>query len=524
MKVGGESPKRLKDQESSSLKHGTLGESEVKYLEEQDYRAYQIRVKKGHRLYAYFSEQSRLAKNLYNHANFFIRQVYTAVTQETPLQPNQVEVMNTIAYYLPIMNKSQIKAWEKREAEVRAGTRTKNQEKPKLFSAPSKKIAYLGYAFLDALFRTMQEENYEALSAQAAQGVLKNLNQNWKSFFASSKEYKKHPDKYLGKPKFPHYLNKDGLKEVTFTNQDCNVKEEKYLKFPGTKNNLNIGKVAKMSGALQEVRVIPAYDHFTVEVIMKNEPPKETQEDNGRYLAIDLGTVNLVTIVTNILDLTPILIRGGKIKALNQLYNKLNAEYYSILRKGKEPKEGQHTSKRLRKLAEKRHDRIKDAFHKISRYVVHYAIEHEISKIVIGHNVAWKQESNMGKRNNQNFVFLPHSLLIQMIEYKAKATGIEVIINEESYTSKASALDNDFIPTFGVIQGDEKPTFSGKRKYRGLYVAKNGTKINADVNGAANILRKVYPSAFTGEGVAGCVKTPLVVQFDARNSDLNASA
>ena len=155
--------------------------------------------------------------------------------------------------------------------------------------------------------------------------------------------------------------------------------------------------------------------------------------------------------------------------------------------------------------------------------MVNYAIEHEISKLIIGHNVAWKQESNMGRRNNQNFVFLPHSLLIQMIEYKAKAAGIQVIINEESYTSKASALDSDLIPTYGAIKGDEKPVFSCQRVKRGLYVAKDGTKINADVNGAANILRKVFPDAFA-KGIAGLVKCPLVVKLYSRNSDLNATA
>ena len=491
--------------------------------QESNYRAYQIRVKKGHRLYDYFLAQSRLAKNLYNHANFFIRQAYTALTQEKPLEANQQEVMDTITKCLPIINENQRKAWEKREAEVRAGTRTKNQEKPKLFSAPTKERSYLGYEFLNALFRAMKEENYVTISAQTAQGVLKNLHQNWKSFFASTKEYKKHPDKYLGKPKIPDYLDKEGLKEVTLTNQDCDVKERKYLKFPGTKERLNIGKVAAMPGTLQEVRVIPAYDHFTVEVVLKVEPPKEAQEDNGRYLAIDLGVANLITMVTNVLGLSPILVRGGRIKALNQLYNKLNAKYYSILCKGHEPKEGQHTSKRLQKLARKRHDRIKDAFHKMSRYVVNYAVDNEMSKIVIGHNVAWKQEATMGRRNNQTFVFLPHSLLIQMIEYKAKAAGIDVIVTEESYTSKASALDSDTIPTYGESHGDEKPKFSGRRVKRGLYVAKDGTKINADVNGAMNILRKVVPNAFA-KGVVGRVKAPLVVQYDARNSHLNATA
>ncbi len=456
-------------------------------------------------------------------ANFFIRQAYTALRQEKSREAHQKAVMDTIAKYRPIINENQQKAWEKREAEVKAGTRRQpNPKKPKLFSAPTKKKSYLGYAFVDALFRTMQEENYTAISAQAAQGVLKNLNQNWQSFFASQKEYEKHPDKYLRKPKISGYMDKEGFKEVTFTNQDCHVIDEKHLKFPGTKERLNIGKVATMPGTLQEVRVIPKYDDCTAEVVRKIDPPKETPEDNGRYMALDLGTVNLVTIVTNVLGLTPILILGGKIKALNQLYNKLNAQYFSILRKGHEPQEGQQTSKRLQKLAGKRHDRIQNAFHKISRYVVDFAVAHHIHTMVIGHNVAWKQASKMGSVNNQNFVFLPHSLLIRMIEYKAKVAGIQVIINEESYTSQASALDDDFIPTYGAIPGDDKPVFSGRRVKRGLYVAKDGTKINADVNEAANILRKVFPKAFA-KGIAGCVKTPLVVKLYSKLRPQRAS-
>jgi putative transposase len=501
----------------------------VKDVDEQNqnYHAYQIRVKKGRRLYDYFTEQSQLAKNLYNHANYYIRQVYTAVTSEQPLQANQQKVMNTIITMLPIINENQQKAWEQREEAVKAGKRSSNQEKPKLFSMPTAKNSYLGYSFLDVLFRTMREENYVAISAQTAQGVLKNLNQNWKSYFASAKDYKKHPNKYLGKPRIPKYLDKNVLKEVTFTNQYCTIKDGKYLKFPLTKEQLNIGKLGVAGGKLQEVRVIPAYDHFTVEVILSVEPPKEQMSDNGRYIAIDLGTVNLITMVTNIVGLTPILFRGGHIKALNQLYNKLNAKYYSILRKGHAPNEGQHTSKRLQQMARKRHDRIKDAFHKMSRYVVDYAMGHEISKIVIGHNVAWKQEVNMGRKNNQNFVFLPHSLLIEMITYKAKAVGIEVVVTEESYTSKASALDGDIIPTYGESQGDAAPRFSGKRVKRGLYVSKDGTKINADVNGAMNILRKVVPNAFVNvKGIVDYVNSPLVVHYDARNrnSYLNAIA
>ena len=278
-----------------------------------------------------------------------------------------------------------------------------------------------------------------------------------------------------------------------------------------------------MSGTLQEVRVIPHYDRFVVEVVWKVDPPQSVPRDTDRYLAIDLGIVNLATIVTNIVGLTPILIRGGPIKALNQFYNKLNAQYYAILRRGYVPKEGPHTSHRLQRLAEKRRDQIKDAFYKISRSIVNYAVEHDVSQIIIGHNTAWKQGSALGRRNNQNFVYLPHALLIEMIRYKAQTVGIAVIVTEESYTSQASALDEDEIPTYGAIQGDHKPQFSGKRVKRGLYVTQDGTRINADVNGAMNILRKVFPNAFA-KGIVGRVKAPLVAQFDPRNSHLHGIA
>ncbi len=144
--------------------------------------------------------------------------------------------------------------------------------------------------------------------------------------------------------------------------------------------------------------------------------------------------------------------------------------------------------------------KIKDVFHKVSHHIVKLAQEEDVCKIVIGQNKSWKQETNMGKRNNQSFCHIPHSLLIQMITYKANAVGIQVIVTEESYTSKASFLDNDFIPTYG--ENDQNTTFSGKRIKRGIYCSANKTLIHADVNAAANILRKVIPNAWTN-GIEG---------------------
>lgn len=172
----------------------------------------------------------------------------------------------------------------------------------------------------------------------------------------------------------------------------------------------------------------------------------------------------------------------------------MKSHYTDILRHGKNPKQGSFTSERLEKISHKRFNQIKDLFHKASAQMEKIAIEEDIDTIIIGQNKDWKQNSDIGKRNNQSFTTIPHSLLIQMITYKAERHGIKVSVTEESYTSKASFLDNDDIPIYG--EDDSKKSFSGKRIKRGLYRSKNGMDINADVNGAANTLRKVFKNAF----------------------------
>lgn len=234
-------------------------------------------------------------------------------------------------------------------------------------------------------------------------------------------------------------------------------------------------------------------------------------------MAIDLGVDNLATMVTTT-GLQPVIVKGRIVKAINQYYNKMKAHYTSILRQGKNPREGTHTSKRLERLHLQRHRLIKDLFHKASHHIVRLAEEQRIGTIVIGHNAGWKQESAMGRRNNQSFCHLPHKQLIAMIQYKAAAKGITVILTEEAYTSKASFLDQDPLPRFG--EGGTY-LFSGKRIYRGLYASQAGV-IHADVNGAANIMRKVFPnvSAKPSDGIEGLdgnqsinVSTPRVLSI-----------
>ena len=458
------------------------------------YQTHQIWVKKGHRMHGYFKEMCQNAKNLHNTTNFYIRQIFTGLTQEKELQPLQREVLKNIQKHVPKINDHQLSIYQKKVDKEKAKPVEERKEiKCHLFEEPSKENPYVHYNFLDALFKSMIQQDYRSLPTQSSQGVMKTVFQNWKSFYASLREYKMNPSKCKGRPKIPGY-SRSFEKEVSFSNQDCVMKENKFLKFPKTKERLNIGKLGFTEGKLKQVRVNPKYGHYVVELIFQLSSEQEMKESKQRYMSVDLGIDNLATIVTNT-SRRPVLVKGKNIKSINQRYNQLKAHYMSILRHGKNPKEGPFTSKRLEKINHKRFNQMKDLFHKASCQIEQMALEEDIDTIIIGQNKDWKQNSNMGKKNNQSFVSIPHSLLIRMITYKAERHGIKVIVTEESYTSKASFLDHDEIPVYS--ENDSKKSFSGKRIKRGLYRSKNGTLLNADVNGAANIMRKVFEKAFT---------------------------
>jgi len=472
------------------------------------YRTYQIRIKPGHRLYAYLEDSCHNAKNLYNTTNFYIRQLFTALKQEEPLQPLQQQALDTLDIYLDVMNTC---------------LRKKNRNVP--FTLPTKEKPFISYRFLDALFKVMKQTDYRSLPAQSSQAVMKAVFQAWSSFFTSIREYNKHPQKYTGRPRIPGYT-KSNVKEVFFSNQDCMIKAGKFLKLPKTRLRLNIGKLGCTNGKLKQVRVVPNHGHYVIELVF-SYPQLQHKTSKSHLMAIDLGINNLATIVTTT-GSKPLLVKGKIVKSINQYYNKMKAHYFSILRQGKQPYKGQYTSKRLERLHIKRFCRIKDLFHKTSYHIVKLAVEQDIGKIIIGHNMGWKQGTNMGRRNNQTFCHIPHQRLIEMIIYKAAEKGIKVELTEEAYTSKASFLDNDPVPQLGD-KGEWG--FSGNRIHRGMYRSIKGL-INADVNGAANIMRKVFPNvrASRANGIEGLddhyvinVSTPLAVSIlskrcSARNS------
>lgn len=243
-----------------------------------------------------------------------------------------------------------------------------------------------------------------------------------------------------------------------------------------------------------QVRLVPKLNHYVVEVIYDN-PCCDLDLDKTKVAGVDLGLSNLATVTSN--SFKPFAVNGKPLKSINQFFNKQKAEIQNKL--------GNKSSNRLQKLCTKRTFKVDDYLHKSSRLIINYLIQNNVGTLVIGKNDNWKQESNMGKRNNQNFVQIPHDRFIHQLKYKAELVGINVVINEESYTSKASFLDLDTIPTYkkGI-----KHTFSGKRIQRGMYKSKSGRLINADVNGSYNIMIKAVPNAFSN-GIEGVVVHPV---------------
>lgn len=295
----------------------------------------------------------------------------------------------------------------------------------------------------------------------------------------------------------PHYKRKKSLSSFTFTNQDCYVLEQgnkNLLKFPAVRGHyLPIGPV---SGRLKQVEVKPYYGEFLVICIFETDEDCSSLPD-GASCGIDLGVDNTAALVSS--NGRCVLYKGGALKSANQWYNKQMADCRSLAMKGHTADEaaklGLLHTKKMQSLSRRRNQFFHDTMHKIASDIVHFCLASGITTIVIGKNKNWKQKSNIGHVNNQNFVQIPLETLRWMITYKAESAGLIVVEQEESYTSKASLVDGDEIPVYGK-ETKNRVAFSGRRIKRGLYRTGSIQVINADLNGAGNILRKYIPDAF----------------------------
>ncbi|MEH7387406.1 hypothetical protein V7147_18610 [Bacillus sp. JJ1521] len=285
--------------------------------ETKEYRTYQIVIKKEHKLFEYFDELCLSSNNLYNTTNFYIRQVYTAINNKKNLQPLQKEVMETIYKNLAKMNDKQTIAYFKKlRNEETKSKEIRKEISLNLFEAPSREKSFLGYNFLDCFFKTIKQKDYYSLPGQINQQTIKNVVQNWKSFFSRLKDYKENPHKYKERPSIPGYLPKGSRKEVVLSNQICKVVGGRFVRFPKMKTQLNIGKLVNMKSTFQQVRIVPKYGEFIVELVYLMGDKREVVAKKERCMSLDLGVDNIVTAVFNH-DIAPILFKGGKLKAIN---------------------------------------------------------------------------------------------------------------------------------------------------------------------------------------------------------------
>lgn len=333
---------------------------------------------------------------------------------------------------------------------------------------------------------------YKECGSQAAQKTIQMLDKAWKSFLVSIKDYSKNPIKYLGKPKIPKYLKKDGRQVFSLKNIQCTLKDGLFrISFKPFKG-YTVRTHAK--GWLIQCRFVPKGLYYVMEIVYEIEVP-DIPKNSDRIVAIDIGVNNFITMVNNISE-NPIAVKGGIIKSINQFYNKKKANIQSELKKVND----KDWSKKLQKLTNKRYEMIKYQMHCISKYVVDWCVLYGIDTLVVGHNNEWKQK----KQGMQNFTYIPYGLFIKMLTYKCENNGIKFIESEESYTSGTSFLDNE-----DPIKENYRKE---RRVYRGLFIADCGKKINADVNGAYQIMKKVFPKIFIN-GIEGAGLHPTILNL-----------
>ncbi len=338
---------------------------------------------------------------------------------------------------------------------------------------------------------------FRALPAKVAQWVVRQVCHNWEAFWKAENAYWKHPDRFTGRPKLPHYKSKqDGRNLLVYTLQAISRPALKEGHICPSQLAITIKTKQK---EVQQVRIVPHASHYVVEVIYNVQPrsPAENKLNPKWCASIDINIDVLAAVTSNRPGIVPLLVNGRPLKSVNAYFNKERAALQAAL------PQGQYTSQRITTLTDRRNRKVKHYLHWASKFIVDWMVSERLGTLIIGHNAGWKQAVEMGKVNNQNFVAIPHSTFIDMLTYKAKLAGIKVTVKEESYTSKCSFLDLEPIR--------KHAQYCGTRVTRGEFTSAQGTSIHADINASYNILRKALPSAFA-RGIQGVVVRPVRVQ------------
>ena len=430
-------------------------------------------IRPGHPAYAYQDDIAHKAKLLYNASLFRVRNHFTA-RRKTSLTDNEQFVEDELSLL------------------------------------PTKPGAVISAFSLQKLMTlTHNPDYYAGIPSQIAQHVVAQAVTDFKNWLSALKAWKKSPAGFTGKPRMPRYKKKD-VAGFTIPNQSAVIKDGQ-LTFP--KTDVTVACRVR-SGSLREVKVTPCYDGYLLCLCW--DVPDEPQTSYGSHsAAVDFGVNNVMAAVTDEGD--SVLFHGGAVKAENRYYNKEKARLISIITRGHQTT-ARVSSHRIEALSFHRQEFLHDTFQKMSSRLMEWCLANDVGTLVLGSNKGWKQKASLGHVNNQTFVSIPLDSLKRMLRYKAGRLGITVIEQEESYTSKASFPDRDDIPVYGA--NDSTPAFSGYRIQRGLYKSKDGTVINADLNAAANILRK---AGFETANVSvDRLKCPLVIGYKALNTRIPA--
>ncbi len=451
------------------------------------YRTRTVQIKQTSPLFKWCANICFLSNNLYNRALFIERQIYSSSRKNIEdYSENEMEVMESLRDHLGVLSC--------------------------LKTMPSSERPYLTYYELEEYLRITKDIDFYAdgLPRQTAQQVVRQVCQDMRSYFSASHDFFRSPTKYNCRPKLPRYHPKKALCTATITNQVCSIiksEDRMSAKVPMSKERIQLGTLLQHSRFV-ELHVHPKKGVFSMAFVFEitgNNPYSAYHFDQHRIAAIDLGIENIVSITNNV-GAPSLIIKGGVIKSINQYYNKRIKNSYCC-------KSFENLSlkqkKELRRITQKRNNQVNDYMFKLACAIIDWLVQYQIGTLVIGVNKRWKQHVNIGAKCNQIFVQIPFYRLRTILRYKCDERHIQYIEQEESYTSQASFLDCDRIPSFK--SQDINVKFSGKRApstdsfghsknsgYRGLYLTGNGTLINSDLNGSANILRKAFPDAFDG--------------------------
>lgn len=330
---------------------------------------------------------------------------------------------------------------------------------------------FQNYYAINRVFTHENQMDYRALPTKVSKQVQMLVDKSFKSYFALVK--KKVKGEYGFPVRIPRYLHKTkGRCTLPYPKDALSLKEDGFVKF--SKTGIKIQTKVKRE-KIQSARIVPKGNHFVIEILYKKSMKKLVSEKIQNVAFIDPRLNNLVTVTSN--TFSPLLYSGKNLKSMNQLANKKIAQAKSSL-----SKRGLYSSSLLISIYNKRSRRIKDCLHKLSTHLVNQFVSYKIDTVIFGHNLGQKQDIKLGRVTNQNFVQIPFSQLISLLQYKCELQGIRFITTEESYTSKCSFLDLEKI--------SKRKEYLGKRVKRGLFQSKDGIKINADVNGSLNIGRK----------------------------------